>query len=96
MLNMKAKDREKAATWIIGNYDAQINALNVTGNLDYLTFMNVTLFKEVIVHKPFVLNMLLLRCSEQKCRHNRQKRMISLPHRLNKMIETRIVLFSIP
>ena len=27
MLDMTAKDREKAATWIIGNYEAQLNAL---------------------------------------------------------------------
>ena len=61
MTYMINTQREKAASWIIGNYEAQLNVLKVTMKQADLIFMHVTLFKEVI--EQFI-NLL---CSQYIC-----------------------------
>ena len=42
------KDRIKGSLFMVKSLKAQINALMISMNYDYLTLMNITLFEEVI------------------------------------------------
>ena len=52
MINLTEGDREKGSRYIVMSLKAQINALKIMMNRDYLIFMNITLYNEVI--KKFI------------------------------------------
>ena len=58
MINLTEGDREKGSRYIVMSLKAQINALKLMMNKDYLIFMNVTLYNEMI--KKFIS----LQCSQ--------------------------------
>ena len=48
MNNLTEGDRERGSMFIVMSLKAQINALKIMMNSDYLVFMNITLYNEVI------------------------------------------------
>ena len=48
MTNLTEGDRERGSRFIVMSLKAQINALKLMMNSDYLVFMNITLYNEVI------------------------------------------------
>ena len=52
MINLTESDREKGSMFIVMSLKAQINALKLMMNRDYLILMNITLYNEVI--KKFI------------------------------------------
>ena len=48
MTNLTEGDRERGSMYIVMSLKAQINALKIMMNTDYLVFMNITLYNEVI------------------------------------------------
>ena len=48
MTNLTESDRERGSRFIVMSLKAQINALKIMMNTDYLVFMNITLYNEVI------------------------------------------------
>jgi hypothetical protein len=48
MMKVTAEDRERGVNMIVKSLKAQINALKLMMNKDYLVFMNITLFQELI------------------------------------------------
>ena len=48
MTNLTEGDREKGSMFIEMSLKVQINALKLMMNKDYLVFMNITLYNEVI------------------------------------------------
>jgi len=48
MTNLTEGDRERGSRFIVMSLKAQINALKIMMNTDYLVFMNITLYNEVI------------------------------------------------
>ena len=52
MINLTESDREKGSMFLVMSLKAQINALKLMMNTEYLIFMNITLYNEVI--KKFI------------------------------------------
>ena len=48
MTKLTLEDRERGSNMILKSLKAQINALKLMMNKDYLVFMNITLFNELI------------------------------------------------
>ena len=48
MTNLTEGDREKGSMFIVMSLKAQINALKLMINKDYLVFMNIMFYNEVI------------------------------------------------
>ena len=52
MINLTESDRERGSMFLVMSLKAQINALKLMMNSEYLIFMNITFYNEVI--KKFI------------------------------------------
>ena len=63
MINLTESDRQKGSMFLVMSLKAQINALKLMMNKEYLIFMNITLYNEVIkntsVHNALSMFLLL-------------------------------------